>query len=191
MTKEQDMLNYLPKFIADLHEMNEMIKIEAPEIDGALTQINDLLDQNFVSTATWGLDKWERIAYISVEPNSTIEQRRRRIINHLSSNQPATHQLLESLLNNFLADNSADIQFNENTPYKLDIHFNMLDFNWQRMLNEFKVAIPAHLDFTLFPTHDNALSIGHQSNIRFREYHRVREMYVGMSLTKSVREVSL
>lgn len=185
------MLNYLPKFIADLHEMNEMIKIEAPEIDGALTQINDLLDQNFVSTATWGLDKWERIAYISVEPNSTIEQRRRRIINHLSSNQPATHQLLESLLNNFLADNSADIQFNENTPYKLDIHFNMLDFNWQRMLNEFKVAIPAHLDFTLFPTHDNALSIGHQSNIRFREYHRVREMYVGMSLTKSVREVSL
>lgn len=191
MKKEDEMLMHLPKFLADLREFNQIIQTEAPKFEKMEFDINDLLDQSFVSTATWGLDIWERIAYISREPNSTIEQRRRRIINHLSSNQPATHQLLESLLNNFLTDNSADIKFNENIPYRLDIHFSMLDFNWQRMLNEFKLAVPAHLDFTLFPTHDNVLSIGHQSNIRFREYHRVKEMYVGMSLTKSVREVSL
>lgn len=191
MKKEDEMLMHLPKFLADLREFNEIIKTEAPKFEKMEFDINDLLDQSFVSTATWGLDIWERIAYISREPNSTIEQRRRRIINHLSSNQPATHQLLESLLNNFLADNSASIQFNKNIPYKLDIHFSMLNFNWQRMLTEFKLAVPAHLDFTMYPTHENTLSISHQSNIRFREYHRVKEMYVGMSLTKSVREVSL
>lgn len=191
MEKENEMLMHLPKFLADLREFNQIVRSEAPKFKQMELDINDLLDQSFVSTATWGLDIWERIAYISREPDSTIDQRRRKIINHLSSNQPATHRLLESLLNNFLADDSADIQFNKNIPYKLDIHFNMLDFNWQRMLNEFQLAVPAHLDFTMFPTHETTLNIGHQSNIKFREYHRVKEMYVGMPLTKSVREVNL
>lgn len=191
MNKEEQMLNYLPEFLANLREFNQSIKTEAPEFEKSLSEINDLLDQNFVMTATWGLDRWERIAYVSREPDSTIEQRRRRIINHLSSNQPATHILLESLINNYLTDNSVDLKFNKDNPYRLDIHFNWQDFNWQRLLEEFKLAVPAHLDFTFFPTDSNVIDFGYQSNIRFREYHRVREMYVGMSLTKSVREVSL
>lgn len=191
MKKEDEMLMHLPKFLADLREFNQIIRTEAPKFEKMELDINDLLDQSFVSTATWGLDIWERIAYISREPNSTIEQRRRRIINHLSSNQPATHQLLESLINNHLNDNSVEITFSEESVYKLDIHFNFQEFNWQRMLNEFKLSIPAHLDFTIFPTEELKIKMDGQTSVRFREYHRVKEMYVGMSLTKSVREENL
>lgn len=191
MKKEDEMLMHLPKFLADLREFKEIISAEAPKFEKAEFDINNLLDQSFVSSATWGLDIWERIAYISREPNSTIEERRRRIINHLSSNQPATHRLLESVINNHLNDDSVEITFNNESDYKLDIHFNFQEFNWQRMLNEFKLAVPAHLDFTIFPTEELKIKLDGKTSVRFREYHKVKEMYVGMSLTKSVREESL
>lgn len=185
------MLNYLPKFIADLREMGQIIKSEAPEFEKGLTNVNDLLDQNFVSTATWGLDKWERIAYISTEPGATLEERRLRIINHLSSSQPATHKLLESIINNNLSVETARVRLDKTKPYHVNISFDWEDFDWQVLLEQLKASIPAHLGFTIHPKDSAEIEITHKAMINFREYHRVREMYIGMPLTKSIREVTL
>ena len=191
MTKADEMFNYLPEFLANLREMNQIIKSEAPEFEDSEMLINDILDQQFVTTATWGLDRWERIAHVSRTSDATVDERRRNIINHLSSNQPATHQLLESLLNNYLQRETADIQFNKDNAYLLDIHFDFEDFNWQRMLVEFRNAVPAHLDFTIYPTDSHTIQIIHEAAIKFREYYRVKDMRVGYSLTKSISEVNL
>lgn len=58
---QKRMSSYLPPDFDDVVEMDEIIKSEANEITFILQGIGDGLDQSFVDTATWGLDRWEAI----------------------------------------------------------------------------------------------------------------------------------
>lgn len=54
------MADYLPRYYADIRESNEIINAGAAGIAGLNANINDVLAQFFVETATWGLTRWEQ-----------------------------------------------------------------------------------------------------------------------------------
>lgn len=94
MSKLDEMTSYLPPFLTKLKEMAELLKAEAPEFEKQNNSIFDLTDQLFVTTATWGLERWEKILNVMRESGDTDEIRRLRLISKMSNIPPATYRLL-------------------------------------------------------------------------------------------------
>ena len=55
------MYDYVPKYYQDIREARAIIDAGSGSIDELNVAIDDVLDQFYVDTATWGLDIWERI----------------------------------------------------------------------------------------------------------------------------------
>ena len=51
--------NYVPFFIANITEMQNIYNTQQKEIDKLNLDVKDLKAQCFVNTATWGLSIWE------------------------------------------------------------------------------------------------------------------------------------
>lgn len=88
MSKLDEMTSYLPPFLTKLKEMAELLKAEAPESEKQNNSIFDLTDQLFVTTATWGLERWEKILNVMRESGDTDEIRRLRLISKMSNIPP-------------------------------------------------------------------------------------------------------
>ena len=76
MSKVEEMIEYLPSYYANSKQMNAIIQTEGSEFDEFKKGSDDVLDQLFVDTATWGLEKWERLCEIPTELSKPIDQRR-------------------------------------------------------------------------------------------------------------------
>ncbi len=72
--------------------------------------IFDMTDQLFPLTATWGLNRWERMLKVQRESGDSIELRRARILNLMSNIPPITYASLERAVNRFLKNPSAVVR---------------------------------------------------------------------------------
>jgi hypothetical protein len=72
----RDMKDYLPKYYDDSKVATNIIDRESDEFAQLDAQIKDILDQFFIDTATWGLDRWEKMCGIYPDLSKPIEQRR-------------------------------------------------------------------------------------------------------------------
>ena len=72
----QDMQDYLPRYYSDSLKVDAIITPEAVEFERFHRAINDVLDQFFIDTATWGLTRLERISGITTDPSKPLAQRR-------------------------------------------------------------------------------------------------------------------
>ena len=50
-----------------------------------------MTDQLFVTTATWGLDRWEKILNVRREASDGVDIRRARLLTKMSNIPPITH----------------------------------------------------------------------------------------------------
>ncbi|MFS1511097.1 YmfQ family protein [Chengkuizengella sp. SCS-71B] len=73
---KQQMLDYLPKYYQESVIGTNVILLEAEEIEGLNKEINEVLQQFFIETATWGLDHWERICGLATDQSKSFEERR-------------------------------------------------------------------------------------------------------------------
>lgn len=55
MSKYDDMNAYLPSYLTEITEFDELMRSEAPEMERLDDSIFDMTDQLFPFTATWGL----------------------------------------------------------------------------------------------------------------------------------------
>ncbi|MXI40263.1 DUF2313 domain-containing protein, partial [Escherichia coli] len=91
MSKQDEMKNYLPPYFTEIYEVDHLLKTEAPEFEGLDESISDLTDQFFPLTATWGLNRWERMLKVQRESDDSIELRRARLLNMMSNIPPITY----------------------------------------------------------------------------------------------------
>jgi hypothetical protein len=66
------MHDYLPRFYEDIREANAILDSESKAISQLTNDINDVLAQFFVDTATWGLANWERFCGFPVIANNSV-----------------------------------------------------------------------------------------------------------------------
>ncbi|KYG33887.1 putative phage tail protein [Alkalihalobacillus trypoxylicola] len=191
MSKIEEMSSYLPLFLTELREMKEILLSEAPEIENQQHLIFDTLDQFFISTATWSLNRWEHKLNVERIANDTIENRRARCLNKTSNIPPVTYRSLERAVNRFLKNPSAFIRLVPE-DYQLNVDMNMDDMQYIDMIVEVLESMkPAHLVYTLRAALNNSIKIQNEVIINFRRYRRVREMRVGLSVTRDNNEVIL
>ena len=99
---ERKLIEYLPYVVRDYAEFQGITGAEQPEFENVWAAVDDLLANQFVSTAgNLGLSRWEKILGIVPKGTDTFNVRRFRILARLNERLPYTlprfRQMLESL----------------------------------------------------------------------------------------------
>lgn len=119
-----NLAKYYPIIYKDVLEIDELVATENKLFD-ELERLTLEVEQNqFILTANArGLDVYEKMLNIIVNSQSdTIQFRRERLINRLSSLPPFTLRELKGRLNNLLGSNNYDIEvIYDNYELKLDM----------------------------------------------------------------------
>ena len=93
---------YLPTFIAKGNVIKDIYESQQAEIDLLNNNIQDLINNLFVETATWSLVNWEKKYNIPIDLDDTLENRRSRILAKMvSKGQPFTKETIETISNQF------------------------------------------------------------------------------------------
>lgn len=71
-----ELFSYLPAYYEFSRVIRADVDAKGAEMDALYAALNETLEQFFVKTASWGLDRWEAELGISIDRNKPIEQRR-------------------------------------------------------------------------------------------------------------------
>ncbi|MCL7871069.1 YmfQ family protein [Bacillus altitudinis] len=153
MSKLDEMKSYLPAYLTEITEFDELMKSEAPEMERLDDSIFDMTDQLFPLTATWGLNRWERMLKVQRESGDSIELRRARILNLMSNIPPITYASLERAVNRFLKNPSAVVRLTTGR-YHFSLRVNLDDLQNTRYIVETLANLkPAHLAYKFTSVH--------------------------------------
>lgn len=96
---DRKLINYLPYVVRDYAEFKGISEAEQPEFESAWGSSDDLLNNQFISTAgNLGLSRWEKILGITTKGTDTLEDRRFRILTRLNEELPYTLPQLRNIL---------------------------------------------------------------------------------------------
>jgi hypothetical protein len=74
------MNDYLPQYYSDSLTVDSIVDPESEDFEQLDAAVKDVLDQFYISSATWGLDRWEKLFEVPTNPALTYEQRRANLL---------------------------------------------------------------------------------------------------------------
>ncbi|MGE7843873.1 putative phage tail protein [Lysinibacillus sp. NPDC093712] len=101
MPYDRRLLDYVPSYYEELLESSELLNAEDAEFARLNANIDDLLLQFNVSTATWGLWEWERICGIASDANKTLGERRSNVKARLRGYGVVTKQHIKNVADGY------------------------------------------------------------------------------------------
>lgn len=141
----QSMMEYLPKYYQSSKTVNEIIKTDAKELEKLNADIEDVLKQFFVKTATWGLDIWESELGMEIDRKNNYEIRRANIIAKLQAPGTFTLEAATQMANSFTKNGTANIVENF-SDYSFKIYLDSDDVvDIGNMIKTINIYKPAHL----------------------------------------------
>lgn len=150
----QDMRDYLPRYYDDFKDVMTAIQAEASEFTRIQAKLRELLDQFYVESATFGLDRWESLVGIEHIPQRSEISRRHYIEAKLRGAGTTTPAMLNDIVNAFYGFETTELPTENAVNFKLvgrrGIPKNLEDI--QAAVND---VIPAHIEpryeFTYLP----------------------------------------
>lgn len=143
--KESDILRYLPPFLAKDKVFKEIADDCSIEHEKIRLQIIDLAKQFFVSTATWGLDDWERVLAITTVKSDSYRNRRNRILLKLQGCQTSTIDFIKTLINRYMTEYVGDIiEYNSENRFEIVVDSDKV-ISYKEMIKAIDTYKPAHL----------------------------------------------
>lgn len=116
-----DLINKLPYFY-DNEVTKPIIEAEQVERDILLDEIKGTLEQCFVSTATWGLDYWEKMLCIPTIKSKSYEERRSIIYSKMRGTRTTTIEVIRQIAMSFFeVENVEVIENNSNYEFNINL----------------------------------------------------------------------
>lgn len=113
MATNRKLVNYLPPFVQDYLEMQEIMKAEQPEVDLLWDALKDVFADQYISDATEnGVSRWESMLGISPKGTDTLDERKFRILTQLNQELPYTKRKLTQVLNNLCGADGYSVEIN-------------------------------------------------------------------------------
>jgi len=140
------LLGYLPRFYEASPVMRGLMQSQEREADALQAAIDSVLDQQFVHTATWGLDLWERQLGLPTDPSKPADQRRSVIKSKLRGVGTVTAALIKSVAEAY--DGGEVTVAEEHGAYAIKVTFignRGVPANLWDLENALREIIPAHL----------------------------------------------
>ncbi|WP_238456865.1 YmfQ family protein [Desulforamulus aeronauticus] len=95
------MATYLPRFYETSKVMKSLLQAEGTEFDNLRQAMNEVLEQFFVNTATWGLDIWEQELGIRSSVGKPADQRRAVIKSNIRGIGTVTINLVKNVAESY------------------------------------------------------------------------------------------
>lgn len=108
-----NLMAYLPDYYAEVTDVVYVQDAIAKELGRLRYDIQDVLNQFYVYTATWGLEEWERLIGIKTDYTKPLEQRRSVIISRLRGAGTTTVERLKDVAASFSGGEVAIIEYPE------------------------------------------------------------------------------
>ena len=156
----QDLINKLPHFYEN-EITKPIIDAEQKEREVLFQEIHEVLEQCFVSTATWGLSYWERLLCIPVNEAKSVEQRRSDIYTKMRGTRTTTMEVIRQIARAFLGTEDVVVtEDNENYAFTLDFENTRgLICNLNSLYSTIDIYKPAHLNYYITFTNKKQLQI--------------------------------
>ena len=66
-----DLTQYAPPFLAEIRELAEIYRTQGYEVGQLQHELEELIDQCYIVTATWGLSRWEQMFGVATNMSLT------------------------------------------------------------------------------------------------------------------------
>ncbi len=96
--------NYVPSFLSGDKILSKVYEEQQKQVDSTNADIQDLINQCFIETATWGLDTWEKELGIQNNINYSYAIRRSRILAKLKGQGTTTIEAIKNICKSFVED---------------------------------------------------------------------------------------
>lgn len=141
---------YWPPILQEIKEFQEIAKAENPELEKVWQEVDNLIDDQFIETATErGIARRERILGIATFADDDLETRRFRIYARWNDKLPYTYRVLENKLIQLCGEDGYLMNLNVDA-YSLEIRVELIR---KRMLDEVallaKLMVPANILLTV------------------------------------------
>lgn len=93
----REMFSYLPGYYETSRVMQADMNAKGTELDQLFAALDETLQQFFVRTATWGLDRWESELGIATDPGKPLDQRRAVVESKLRGSGKFSGRLVKSV----------------------------------------------------------------------------------------------
>lgn len=144
-----DILRYLPEFLAKSPRFKAANDADSKEHDTIRLDLQDLLDQFYVASATYGLEEWEEMVGITTDTSLSYEARRANVLAKLRKTESVTEAFLTELINRYIADQQGYI-LSYPAEYRIEILYHggqVMDYG--KLRGAINTYIPAHIGYKL------------------------------------------
>ena len=174
-----NLIDMLPSFYHDSDFIKAYMSSQSIEHSLVKESIEDLVNNLYVNTATWGLDYFEEELGLEIDKSKTYEERRERIKAKKRGNGTTTIKMIKDTA---LAFDCGEVEITEMyNDYMFKLKF-VSEKGRPKNLDDFKSAIdeikPAHLAYILefmFNTHQQLKPKTHQELSQFTHL-QIREV---------------
>jgi len=136
----------VPEFIWRKIEMYEIYKTQGYEAGYLQHCMEDMMDQCFLTTATWGLSRWEQVLAIETNLSLTYEQRREILLAQIRGHGIATKEMIKETAAVFSGGDTDIIEDNPNSLFIVRfIGIKGIPRNMKAFINMLEEIKPAHL----------------------------------------------
>ncbi len=160
-----DLMMYLPDFYQEIREMRELQTVLGYEIGEAVYRTQDIIQQCFISTATWGLDRWEKVFGIVTDKSKSYERRKEILLAKLRGTGTTTKDMIKNVA---IAFSGGDVNIVEYPQeYRFVVQFigiKGIPPNMSGLINAIDEIKPAHLIYSFIYTY----SVWSQLNMTWR-----------------------
>ncbi|GAW29173.1 YmfQ family protein, partial [Carboxydocella sp. ULO1] len=142
----QEMLTYLPPYYETSRIIRAVLQAEGTEFDKLRQALDETLNQFFVCTATWGLDRWEKELGLPVTPDQPEAERRDKIVSRLRGYGTATIAVVKQVAESY--DKGAVNVVEDHAAYTITIRFvdtTGVPPNLDDLKTAVRAVVPAHL----------------------------------------------
>lgn len=144
-----DILRYLPEFLAKDKAFKATNDADSKEHNTIRIDLQELLDQFFITSATYGLADWENLVGIDTDQSLDLDARRQAVMAKLQNPDSVTESFLTNLVNRYIADKQGTI-LSYPEEYRIEILYHggqILDY--EKLRTAISTYIPAHIGYKL------------------------------------------
>lgn len=139
----------VPPFLLEFKELNTVYDSNQIQADKLDTVVEDVYNQCFIETSTWGLEFWEKFLGITFNEPQTLECRRDVIKSKIRGSGTTTVNLIKDVASAF---SNGEVEITENiAPYIFEVKFTGtkgVPQNLEELKESINAIKPAHLAVT-------------------------------------------
>ncbi|MCR8645573.1 YmfQ family protein [Paenibacillus sp. N1-5-1-14] len=145
--KGKELFEYLPAFYEPIYEIRTLVQTEGLELDTISNQIESILDQTTVGTATWSLERWEKEFGVRTEAGKPVDQRRSVVISKIRGTGTITSNLIKAVAESYA---NGEVAVTVDYPtYTVQVEFigkYGIPPNIEDLKSVLRGIVPAHLE---------------------------------------------